>query len=157
LKQFINGCRKFPLLSGFEQSIALEAMVGLAATWMGLRIAGFQRWKTMMARLRRKEMRTVGTAAPLDSVARIAQMELAVASHLPFRTNCLEQSLVLLWLLRRRGIPAELRIGARKESNRFQAHAWVEFDGTVLNDAGAEHLHFVPFDRPVSSMEARTQ
>jgi hypothetical protein len=157
LKQFIHGCRKFPLLSGFEQSIALEAMVGLAATWMGLRIAGFQRWKTMMARLRRKQMRTAGTAAPLDSVARIARMELAVARHLPFRTNCLEQSLVLLWLLRRRGIPAELRIGARKEANRFQAHAWVEFDGTVLNDAGAEHLHFVPFDRPVSSMEAQTQ
>ena len=42
---------------------------------------------------------------------------------------------MLWWLLRRRGIAAELRIGARKEFERFEAHAWVEVDSAVLNDA----------------------
>jgi len=62
---------------------------------------------------------------------------------------------VLWWLLRRRGIAAELRIGARKEFDRFEAHAWVEADSAVLNDATAEHRHFVPFDGPITPLEAR--
>jgi hypothetical protein len=63
---------------------------------------------------------------------------------------------VLWWLLRRRGIATELRIGARKEFERFEAHAWVEVDAEVLNDASAEHQHFVPFDGPITPLEART-
>ena len=50
----------------------------------------------------------------------------------------------------RRGIAAELRVGARKDAGRFEAHAWVESSGVVLNDTSESHLHFVPFDGPVS-------
>jgi hypothetical protein len=84
-------------------------------------------------------------------------MQEAASRNLFFHANCLEQSLVLCWLLRRRGIDAVLRIGARKESERFEAHAWVELDSQVLNDASAEHRHFVPFERPILSMEARIE
>lgn len=83
-------------------------------------------------------------------------MAAAAAHYLPFRTNCLEQSLVLWWLLRRRGIAADLKIGARKAANRFEAHAWVEFEGSVIGGAGEEHLHFVPFEGSVASMETQT-
>ncbi|HEY2646332.1 MAG TPA: lasso peptide biosynthesis B2 protein, partial [Candidatus Acidoferrales bacterium] len=48
--------------------------------------------------------------------------------------NCLERSMTLWWMLRRDGIRGELHIGARKESGRFEAHAWVELNGQVLND-----------------------
>jgi len=64
--------------------------------------------------------------------------------------------MVLWWLLQARGIAADLRIGARKETGRFEAHAWVETGGAVLNDADGEHIHFVPFDGPISSMETQT-
>ena len=53
---------------------------------------------------------------------------------------------MLWWLAARRGIPAELRIGARKQAGRFEAHAWVEMGNVVLNDSGEAHLHFAPFD-----------
>jgi len=45
---------------------------------------------------------------------------------------CLERSVVLLALLRRRGVPAELVIGAKQLP--FRAHAWVEVRGVVVND-----------------------
>jgi hypothetical protein len=51
---------------------------------------------------------------------------------------------------------ADLRIGARKEANRFEAHAWVELNGTVLDGGETEHLHFVPFEQSKSSMETQT-
>jgi hypothetical protein len=149
---------RFWRLSGFERGVVIEATGGLLATWLGLRLAGFRRWKSLLAWLSPSE----NAIAPLqgafekESAQVIARMQAAAARNLFFSTNCLEQSLVLWWLLRRLGIAAELRIGARKEVGRFEAHAWVEVDSVVLNDSGAEHRHFVPFDEPISPLEART-
>jgi hypothetical protein len=148
-------------LSGYERGVALEAAGGLLATWVGLRLAGFRRWKNVLAWLTpapNATARQADTSQPSqrDAVQPIARMAAAAARNFFFSTNCLEQSLVLWWLLRRRGIAAELRIGARKEFERFEAHAWVEVDSAVLNDTSAVHQHFVPFDGPVTPLEART-
>ena len=149
---------RFWRLSGFERGVVIEATGGLLATWLGLRLAGFRRWKVALEWLSpsANAIALLQSASPRESAQLIARMEAAAARNLFFSTNCLEQSLVLWWLLRRLGIAAELRIGARKEVGRFEAHAWVEADSVVLNDAGAEHRHFVPFDGLISSLEART-
>jgi hypothetical protein len=151
--------QKFWRFNGYERGIALEAAGGLLATWVGLRLTGFRRWKNVLARLA-PSVNTAArqqTASQKESPELIARMEAAAARNVFFRTNCLEQSLVLWWLLRRRGISAELRIGARKEFERFEAHAWVELESAVLNDASAEHLHFIPFDGPITPLGARTE
>jgi hypothetical protein len=149
---------RFWRLSGFERRVVIEATGGLLATWLGLRLTGFRRWKRVLAWLSPSAIAIARLrgASQKKSAQLIAQMAAAAARNLFFSTNCLEQSLVLCWLLRRLGIAAELRIGARKEVGRFEAHAWVEVDSVVLNDAGAEHRHFVPFDGPISPLEART-
>jgi Transglutaminase-like superfamily len=149
---------KFWRLNGFERGIALEAAVGLTATWVGLRLAGFRRWKAFLGWLAPRVVPDgAASAASLEETShRIARMEEATARNLFFGTNCLEQSLVLWWLLRMRGIAGELRIGARKDVNRFEAHAWIEFHGAVLNDPGEEHLHFAPFEGQATSMETQT-
>jgi len=151
--------QKFWRLSGSERGVALQAAGGLLATWLGLRLAGFRRWKSVLAHLSVSANTTARQHDTLqtESAEVIARMAAAAARNVFFGTNCLEQSLVLWWLLRRRGISAELRIGARKEFNRFEAHAWVEVDSAALDNAGAEHLHFVPFDGPISPLEARTE
>lgn len=46
--------------------------------------------------------------------------------------KCLQRSAVVARLLRRRGFPAELVIGIQHVP--FRAHAWVEMNGSVLND-----------------------
>jgi len=71
-----------------------------------------------------------------------------------YRPNCLGQSLVLWWLLRQEGIASELRIGVRKQARRFQAHAWVERSGVVLNDSDEVHKHYAPFDRSIVPAQA---
>jgi hypothetical protein len=150
--------RRFWRLSGFERAVVLEAAAGLTITWLGLRLAGFRRWKAIAGRFARaaaQKPHADGTAKARAGHA-VARMAAAAAHNLPFHSNCLEQSLVLWWLLRRRGIAADMRIGARKAANRFEAHAWVEFDGGVLGGTSAEQLHFVPFERSVTSMEAQT-
>jgi hypothetical protein len=148
---------RFWRLNGFERGIALEAAAAIAATWLGLRLTGFRRWQAALERLTPNAAETahLSERSLLASAALIARVEESVVRHLFFRANCLEQSLVLWWLLRRRGIAATLRIGARKEAGAFEAHAWVESSGTVLNDTSENHRHFVPFDGPVGSMETQ--
>ena len=47
--------------------------------------------------------------------------------------QCLQRSAALVCLLRAFGIPATLVIGARRLP--FQAHAWAEVNGRVVNDS----------------------
>jgi len=48
------------------------------------------------------------------------------------RPTCLAKALVVSWLLRRRGVPAQLVIGVSKARGQLQAHAWVELDGAAV-------------------------
>lgn len=150
--------RRFWSLSGYSRIVVLEAAIALAAGWIGLRFAGLRRWQKLLAGLAPGTSDPASATDPvrLESARAIARLELAAARHLFFNTNCLEQSLALWWLLRRRGIAAELRIGARKHEGRFEAHAWVESGGRVVSEAGAEELNFVPFDASMVTMETQT-
>jgi hypothetical protein len=144
-------------MSRRSQGLALETALALVATKAALRLTGFRRWKALLVWL---TPRTPGSALPLDAAGietarETARIQDAVRRHLIFHVSCLEQSLVLWWLLSRRGIPVELRIGARKEAGRFEAHAWVEAGSLVLNDSDEAHLHFAPFDGSIISMETQ--
>ncbi|MFZ1973376.1 MAG: lasso peptide biosynthesis B2 protein [Candidatus Acidiferrales bacterium] len=155
----IKRWKRFQKLSSLERGIVLEAAGGLLATWVGLRLIGFRRWEHLLAVLVPSVSATgaVRGASDHEPALLIARMQEAAARNLFIRTNCLERSLVLCWLLRRRGMVAELRIGVRKDSDRFEAHAWVERNSQVLNDASEEHRHFVPFEKPVLSMGVRIE
>lgn len=54
----------------------------------------------------------------------------------PGRALCLEQSLVLYYLLRRQRVAVRYCQGI--QPHPFEAHAWVEYEGKPLNDV-AEH------------------
>ena len=150
--------RRFRRLSGFERGVVLEAVAGLPIAWLGVRFLGLRVSKTALGRTRVAPFRNsqFSETDTLNGARRIAHLAAVTSSNLFFRASCLEQSLVLCHMLRRRGMNADLRIGARKEANRFEAHAWVELDGTVIDSSGAEHSHFVPFEQSKSSMETQT-
>jgi hypothetical protein len=145
--------RTFSRLTRAERLVALEAAFGLTATWIALRTVGFRRWRRVLESLAiRKKTGAPRTEISIREVANVVRMEEAAARNLFFHTNCLEQSLVLWWLLQKRGVAADLLIGARKDANRFEAHAWVEFAGAALNSTGEGHLHFVPFEEQITWM-----
>src|ERR1700720_1302237 len=151
--------RRFRRLSGFERGIVLEAAAGLLISWLAVRLLGFRVCRSVFEKplaARNSWNSKSGEADVLGVARRIAHLQAVTATNLFFRTSCLEHSLVLCRMLWQRGMNADLRIGARKEANRFEAHAWVELDGTVMDCGAAEHLHFVPFEHSESSMETQT-
>jgi hypothetical protein len=83
-------------------------------------------------------------------VALTSRLVCAAARNSPIPSTCLERSLAQWWLLARQGIAAQLRIGVRKESGKFTAHAWVEYDGVAIGEPESSHLHYAAFAEEMS-------
>jgi hypothetical protein len=141
-------------MSGGARSHVLEAAAGLLVTRTCLYVAGFRRWKSAIEWLTSRTAVPGGAAGheEIASARAIARWEAAAARHLPLRTNCLDRSLTLWWLLRRRGIAAELRIGGRKENGQFVAHAWVESGDVLLDELNNNSKKFEPFESQSAAM-----
>lgn len=58
---------------------------------------------------------------------------------------CLQRSAATVCLLRGYGVAAQLVIGAQQIP--FKAHAWVEFEGRVVNDKPYTHEMYAVLDR----------
>ncbi len=80
----------------------------------------------------------------------------AAVRHGIGQSTCLEESLALWWLLGRQGMASELRIGIRKNDEKFEAHAWIERDGKALNEPEAQHQHYAAFDAAFSALPPET-
>jgi|SRR5579862_2292791 len=77
------------------------------------------------------------TLAP-NAYLTACEYAIAMAAALyPGRALCLERSLALFYLARRAGIPVTYHHGV--ETLPFSAHAWIEYEGRVINDA-SEHV-----------------
>ena len=79
---------------------------------------------------------------------RLSRLVRAAARRHLYPMTCLRQSLVLRWLLGRAGIPAELRLGARREAATLEAHAWVEYRGEPIGEAPDVVVRYATLDLP---------
>lgn len=101
-----------------------------------LRLSGFNRTKYFLSKFISNEPDGSKQQAGPDQARIIARMVSVAACHGLYRANCLKQSLVLWWLLARRGLKSEIRFGVKKgPEDEFGAHAWVEFNGMNLCDS----------------------
>ncbi len=87
-----------------------------------------------------------GGEGDIPQAERLARITGAVARRLPLRTRCLHRSLVLVWLLRRRGVGGRLRIGVRRTDQGIDAHAWVEVARSPVNDSPEHCSEFAAFE-----------
>ena len=60
----------------------------------------------------------------------------------PKSAACLQRSVALAWMLRKRGIAADLKIGVRQFP--FLSHAWVEVAGKIINDVEQVRETYAP-------------
>jgi hypothetical protein len=78
-------------------------------------------------------------------VATMAWAIAAAANTVPWRADCLIQSIAASRWLRRHGIVPDFHLGVTSgEGEAFMAHAWVELDGVVLTGgSGVDHYHLL--------------
>jgi hypothetical protein len=142
--------RRFRKRPPEDRILILRAALILPLTEIGLRLFGFRRWKELIEKFSQPAQLSQSLSEDMqrEKALRAVRAVRSVELHGPTNPNCLERSMTLWWMLRRDAVDAELRIGARKESGRFEAHAWVELSGQVLNDGAEVHQHYARFDGP---------
>jgi hypothetical protein len=142
--------RRFSELDTAARGVFLRAATLLPLISASLRLRGFR--KTQLSLQRRSSVRSAPCGDALAAARLIARMvRAAVRSGLRHPT-CLEEALTLCWLLARRGIASELRVGVRKSGERMEAHAWVECHGGALNEPEDVHENFAAFDAALCSI-----
>ena len=125
-------------LSPSEVYILFIAMFILPVTGLLLKLKGFKQTQRILNRFSKKVplKSDLSKECQLAKAQSITRMVSIMAAHGPFRAKCLNKSLVSRCLLQRKGIETELKIGASNDSSAsFNAHAWLEFQGVVINDS----------------------
>ena len=136
---------RFLALAPADRRLLALAVIVQPLVRLALRLMGFRRCHLVLRRLVPIATRLVGTSrAPLEEATRAAQLVHSAGFHGLLDCGCLTQSLTLWWLLRRRGIDSEIYIGVRKIGNMLEAHAWVEYSGTVISDHPEIGRRFAP-------------
>ena len=128
-------------LNGADQRTLLAAAFWMPWFWLGLRVWGLPRFQ---ARLQRRELASEATMTLPDTQALGRLVNIAARHTLGPRT-CLTRSLLLGWLLSRRGVESQLRIGVRLTNGVLDAHAWVECEGVPVNDQSDVGTQFASF------------
>lgn len=82
------------------------------------------------------------TPAAIADATRLAELASIAGRRGAVEASCLRQALIVWWWLRRRGLPAQLRIGVAGGAAEFAAHAWVELGGIALAQKDLPHLPF---------------
>lgn len=98
--------------------------------WVGA-ILAFRNLHVLCNQVQNAQTKVNQSGSQRDAEELCRAMELACV-FFPTQVLCLQRSAATTLLLRRHGIRAELVIGAQLMP--FRSHAWVESDGTVVND-----------------------
>lgn len=127
--------RTFLALAPAERRAFLSAW---GWVWVSrIRLAGFGLDHTLRAWQR---------AAAADASWPAAARWVPVAGrYCPGGGNCLVRSVALYGVLRDAGVAAHVRIGVATTAPELEAHAWVEVDGTPVNDAADVATRYAPF------------
>ena len=139
---------RFAALPVRDKGLLVECVCLLPLIAAGLRLVGFHRIGSILAGV---SPRLADDGEPRETRRRRARdvfgLVRAAARHGPYRARCLEESLLLWWLLRRRGIETRLRLGVNTEASFLQAHAWVELEGRALDERESSGRRYEAFER----------
>jgi len=147
--KLVYNVRRFLALPPGDRRVFLQAELLFLVIGPALRIIGLRRSQGLLRQIAsRRWTKSANTDVPNAARRTVSLVQMA-ARHTFGNPTCLPQSLVCWTLLRRQGIDGDLRIGTRKNGVEFEAHAWVEYKGHVLNDRPDVRQRFTTFNQTI--------
>ncbi len=133
--------RKLARLEWRDMLLLTEAWLTLAWIDVVISFTPYRRWRHWL-QLQAPEpaQQDAATASAVNKsmqkrVEHIIHLSEA-AARIQLRTmNCLRRTLAQRRLMRRRHVRSRIHIGVRKGETALEAHAWLSWQGRVLNDA----------------------
>lgn len=141
MNQFSRYLARWGALSRADRRTVLVAGAAMPVFWLGLRVLGLPRFQSI---LQRRPV-ACSRSMPLADIQALGELVNIAARHTLGPRTCLTRSLLLGWLLRRRGVQNQLRIGVCLTQGALQAHAWVECEGIPVNDRPDVSAQFASF------------
>jgi len=89
--------------------------------------------------------------AQMNTLQAINQSFHLCLKNIPYKGNCLSQSLTLWWLLKRQDIIADIRIGVSQKERHLHAHAWLEYNNIPINEHPDVYNQYAAFDAALQS------
>lgn len=124
--------RRFCRLPAHDRALVLEAAFLVVGIWCTLRMIRYARVQRVLDAYGRAPRTNASTSTP----DRIAWAITSIAERLPMHATCLVRALAGRAIARRRGWPAEIRVGVlpprRSDVRPLDSHAWMEVDGRVV-------------------------
>jgi len=133
----------WPLRPPYKRRAPSVFRSALAMLWLRtlLKTSGYA---STLAWIRRRVERVGAVEHPDPALVKAAEWSVAMAAAFyPGRAQCLERSLVLYYLLRRQGIPVRYCHGVQPFP--LVSHAWIEYQGEVINDVPERVREFARF------------
>ena len=128
---------KFGGLSRQERRLLFLSVLLLPVIHLALLLLGYSRLRKGMEKL--LPLKSIDISPPdaenTQQARDIARIVSIAARHGLYRATCLRRSLLFWWFLRGRGIQSRVCFGVRKMDHQLEAHAWVEYQGIVINDS----------------------
>lgn len=139
--------RQWMALPLADRMTTMAMAVALRAISLGLSLFGYVRMRRCLERMSGRNAIRDATPDDVADAQRLARLATIAGTHGPFEATCLRQSLLLLFLLRRRQLAPELMLGVRRQDGAFDAHAWVQLGGVALAQHDLVHAP-LPGSRP---------
>ena len=134
--------QRIAALSGPQWGVVALSVVLLPPIQLMLKSRGLKRTAALLAA---QSDRPLGIS-DRDTATSMAEAVSLVAGRRVVGALCLGRSLLLWFLLRRRGMDAALIVGGKSHVDEtWMAHAWVELDGHPVNDVADVRDHYASF------------
>jgi hypothetical protein len=133
----MTSLNKVGQLSRRERRLLIHSVLLLPIIHVALLVLGYSRLRGVMEKLlplKPIEMHPC-EAENIQRARDIARIVSIAARHGLYKATCLRRSLLAWWFLRGQGIQSRICFGVRKMDRQLEAHAWVEYQGIVINDS----------------------
>ncbi len=147
--------RRFSALDPEARKLFLRAAALLPFVGMSLHKRGYKKTQAwLQKRLESRKASAINPGPPGELVHKTCRMVRAAEQYGFTRPTCLEESLVLWYILGQQNINSRIRVGVRRQAGKFEAHAWVEYEGEALNQPEELHRHYAPFESEFDNLPA---
>lgn len=134
--------------SGTVRWLYAPVLFLLPLTTLSIHLFGFKRMYDFTRRMAIfAAKRLPSTRIPMSKAEQVAQTITLVNRRLSFyQASCLAESLLLWGILQCYGIGARFCLGVRTITGPLDAHAWVSYQGRILNDIQRVQSIYATFD-----------
>jgi hypothetical protein len=132
----MNKMKKWRSLSTSQRRLLLFLAVFIPLINFKIRTSGLDRTLSWLkSKSLEKSNKYYSTAKSNESIDDIISLVNIGSRYTCFQVTCLRRSVILWWLLYRKGYSATIQIGSMMCESEFHSHAWVMLNGEVLNDS----------------------